>query len=291
MVATPEVISRTISTFEQAAARFRQCPLRQGNVVELDSAAGDELMVTADLHGNRRNYSRILQLAALDDHPRRHLLMQEVCHGGPTYPSGVGCMSHLMLEEIAQLKLQYGQRFHFILSNHELAELTDFPIMKAKRMLNLMFRCGLQEMYGEAADRVRDAAMGLIASLPLAVRVPGGFICHTLPADADTRGFDREVFQRELTAADLAEGGAAFRLAWGRDYRPENAEAFARLVEANVVITGHEPCPEGFSAPNARQVILDCCGETACYAILPLNQQLDQQGVLDRIKSLHNHQL
>jgi hypothetical protein len=195
-----------------------------------------------------------------------------------------------MLEEIAQLKVQYGQRFHFILSNHELAELTDFPIMKAKRMLNLMFRCGLQEMYGEAADRVRDAAMGLIASLPLAVRVPGGFICHTLPADADTRAFDREVFRRELTAADLAEGGAAFRLAWGRDYRPENAEAFARLVEANVVITGHEPCPEGFSAPNARQVILDCCGETACYAMLPLNRpQLNQQDVLDRVKSLHNH--
>jgi hypothetical protein len=290
MVASAEIIDRVIATFEQAAALNRANPLRRGNVVELTAAAGDDVLISADLHGNRRNFNRILELAALDEHPRRHLVMQEVCHGGPTYPSGSGCMSHMMLEDVATLKTRYGDRFHFLLSNHELAELTDFPIMKAKRMLNLVFRCGLQEMYGDAADRVRNAATEFIASLPLAIRLPSGvFICHSLPAETDSRGFDAGVFERALTAGDIAEGGAAFRLTWGRDYRQQNADAFAQLIDARVVVTGHEPCPNGFQTPNDKQIILDCCGEKGSYALVPLTAaQLDYAAVLARVSPLHN---
>lgn len=293
MVAAAETISQVIATFEQAAALNRTNPLRRGNVVELDAAAGDDVLISADLHGNRRNFRRILELAAIDDHPRRHLIMQEVCHGGPTYPVGNGCMSHLMLEDVAELKTKYGQRFHFLLSNHELAELTDFPIMKAKRMLNLVFRCGLQEMYGDAADRVRDAATDFIASLPLAVRLPSGvFICHSLPADTDTRGFDASVFERDLQHSDIVEGGPAFRLTWGRDYRQENADAFTQLVDARVVVTGHEPCPNGFQTPNDKQIILDCCGEKATYALLPISTTpLDHASAVAQVRSLHNGNL
>jgi hypothetical protein len=56
------------------------------------------------------------RLADLDRNPRRHLIMQEVCHGGPTYPDG-GCKSHRMLEDVARLKVRYPERFHFLLSN------------------------------------------------------------------------------------------------------------------------------------------------------------------------------
>jgi hypothetical protein len=44
-------------------------------------------------------------------------------------------MSHRMLEDVARLKVRYPDRFHFILSNHELAELTEFPIMKSRKLL------------------------------------------------------------------------------------------------------------------------------------------------------------
>jgi hypothetical protein len=293
MVASSEIIEGVIATFEQAAALNRTNPLRRGNVIELTSAVGDDVLISADLHGNRRNFERILAIADLDRNPRRHLVMQEVCHGGPTYPSGGGCMSHLMLEDVAELKTKYGQRFHFLLSNHELAELTDFPIMKAKRMLNLVFRCGLQEMYGDAADRVRDAAMDFVRSLPLAVRLPSGvLVCHSLPAQSDARGFDASVLAREWTACDIAEGGSVFRLVWGRDYRQENADAFAELTGARVVVTGHEPCPEGFQTPNDKQVIIDCCGEKARYALLPLSDTpLTQADVVNHVHALHNGQV
>ena len=78
---------------------------------------------------------------------------------------------------------------------------------------------------------------------------------------------------------------------WGRDYRQPNADAFAAAVGAEVFITGHEPCAEGYQAPNSRQVIIDCCNEPACYAMLPLNAELSAADrVLPHVKYLHNSQ-
>lgn len=292
MAASEATIHAVIETYHRAAAAARGSALREGNLVQLGPDDADEVMITADLHGNRRNYERIVAVAALDDHPRRHLVMQEVCHGGPSYPCGTGCMSHLMLEDVAALQVKYGQRFHFLLSNHELAELTDFPIMKAKRLLNLLFRCGLQEMYGDAADRVREAAMDFVRASPLAVRIGRGVIaCHSLPASADKQGFDAGVLTREWTEADVSEGGDVFRLLWGRDYSQATADAFAAAVDADLFITGHEPCELGYQSPNTHQVIIDCCSDPACYVLLPVDaapQSRDE--LLGCVRYLHNGQ-
>ena len=289
MVASAETTRAVIETFQQATEAVRNSSLRQGNVVEIPNGGDGDVMITADLHGHQINFQRILARADLDANPARHLVMQEVCHGGPVYPSGAGCMSHLMLEEVAALQVRYGDRFHFLLSNHELSELTDFPIMKSKRMLNLLFRCGLQEMYGDAADDVRDAAMKFIAASPVAMRIGSLLVCHSLPAKADENAFDREILTRELTEEDLAEGGDVFRLVWGRDFRQANADAFAEATGAEAFITGHEPCHHGFQTPNSRQVIIDCCGDPACYALLPLGDvPTSSAGILKYVRYLHN---
>lgn len=286
MSASPDIIDRVIATYRQAMELNYATPARQGNLVVLDHDAADEAMITADLHGNRINFNKLLRLADLENNPRRHLIMQEVCHGGPTYPSG-GCMSHIMLEDVARLKTEFPLQFHFLLSNHELAELTDFPITKRGRVLNLLFRCGLQEMYGCAAERVRDAMLGFLRSLPLAVRCGQTFICHSLPERVDEWGFDMAVFDRRFCDEDLAIDGAAFRLVWGRDFRPANAEAFARLVQTELLIHGHEPCPTGFSTPNPRQVILDCATDRACFLTLRPGEKLTQKDLVGRIQRLN----
>lgn len=285
MAASPETVQRVIDTYRQAAALNANLPARRGNVVVLDKQNADEVMVTADLHGNRINFGKLLKIADLANHPRRHLVMQEVCHGGPTYPGG-GCMSHIMLEDIARLKTEFPEQFHFLMSNHELAELTDFPITKHRRVLNLAFRCGLQEMYGCAAEDVRAACWEFLASLPLAIRAGRAFVCHSLPENVDREGFDTTVFDRPLTPEDLAKSGPAFRLVWGRDFRPANADAFAKLVNADLLIHGHEPCSDGFSVPNHRQLILDCCSEKACYLLLRLDEAWNQQSLVRQIERL-----
>ncbi len=287
MPATPEYIQQVIDQFRNAAQANQSTPTLEGNVVVLTPDVAEEVMITADLHGHRRNFNSIKKISALDEHPKRHLILQEVCHGGPLYPNSGGCMSHAMLEDVARLKVQYPDRVHFLLSNHELAELTEYPIIKAKRMLNLLFRMGMQEMYGAAISSVRQASLEFIESCPMAVRLPGGvFICHSAPEQVDLRGFDKTVFERPIDRLDMQETGDVFAMVWGRDYRQENASAFAKLVNAKVLIHGHEPCPEGFAVPNDIQIILDCCDEPACYVILPVGPELTQAQIVSRIEKL-----
>ena len=195
MVASIPFIERIIETYAQATAVNLHAPGRQNSVVVVTPELADEVMITGDLHGNRRNFNLIRRIADLARHPRRQLILQEVCHGGPVYPQNGGCMSHAMLEDVAKLIVQFPGQVHFILGNHELAELTEYPIQKNKQMLNLMFRLGLQHMYGPATEKVREAYLPFLESCPLAVRLPGGvFVSHSVPEKADTDRFDKTDF-------------------------------------------------------------------------------------------------
>lgn len=284
-----EIAKQTAETFLAAADAIRRMPLRQGNLVRLDETNADDVLITADLHGNRTNFHRILEIAALDEHPRRHVIFQEVCHGGSAYPGGVGgCMSHLMLEDIAELTLRYPERVHFLISNHELAELTDHPIAKGGKMLNLMFRTGLQSMYGDGTEIVRAAYLDFLGSLPIGLRVADEvLVLHSLPKECDQRPFQRNLFVREITPGDCECGGALSLLVWGRDFRQENVDAFAAQSGAELFVTGHEPCRHGFAAPNTRQVVLDCCGSQGHYMLLPVHSGLTQRDLLDAVLPLH----
>lgn len=291
MAATIEFIENIIRTYEQATEANRKTPTRHGNLIVLDAEAGDDVMITADVHGHRKNFNTIKRIAALDENPRRHLILHEVCHGGPTYPSSGGCMSHGMLEDVAKLKAAYPDRVHFILSNHELAELTDYPILKSRKMLNLMFRLGMQEMYGPATDKVREAYTQFIASCPLGVRLPGHvLVCHSLPDDVDRRGWDASVLNKPLDRLDFKEQGPVFQMVWGRDFREANAAAFGKLVDARVLIHGHEPCEQGYATPNSMQIILDCCHERGTYAVVPLDRGYTHAEIVARIRRLADQQ-
>ncbi len=287
MVASIEFIEKVIEYFTEATRINRENPDRVGNVVVLDSEAADEVMITGDLHGHRHNFNAIRRVADLRNHPRRHLIIQEVCHGGPTYPTNGGCMSHMLLEDVAKTITEFPGRVHFLLGNHELAELTDYPIQKNGQMLNLLFRLGLQQAYGPAADKIREASLPFIQSSPLAVRLPGGVFCsHSIPQASDTSPFDTSIFKRELELVDYHGRCPIFDLVWGRDSREENAEAFATQVNAEVLVNGHEPCTDGYSIPNSRQVIIDCCNDKACYVILTTDRSWTQADIVERITKL-----
>lgn len=291
MAVSPETVEAVLDMCRQAGQANRALAARRGNVVILTAENADEVMVVADLHGNRLNFQKLLAIADLAHSPRRHLIMQEVCHGGPEYPGETGgCMSHLLLEDCIRLKTEFPDRFHFLLSNHELAELGDFPICKSRRMLNVLFRCGINELYGSDGEKVRRAYMDFLASCPLAIRVePGAFISHSCPDRCDREPFDLSVLERSLTPADYKNGSPAFKLVWGRDFRAANAEAFARQVGAEILIHGHEPCEAGFSAPNKRQIILDGCCSQATYLMLPVGKKLNQDELVAHIHGLHSH--
>ncbi len=287
MGASIEYVERMIATLNEATRANLATPGRQGNIVVLAPELASEVMITGDIHGHRRNFNAIRKTAALEERAGRHLVLQEVCHGGPTYSENGGCMSHSILEDVATMKVRFPESVHFIVGNHELAELTDYPIQKNRQMLNLMFRLGLQQAYGPASEKVREAYCEFIRSCPLAVRLPGGlFISHSIPQSVDGQPFDASIFSRKLDDADWLEQAEIFELVWGRDYRQENAQAFADLVGARLLVNGHEPCSEGFSTPNELQVILDCCGDKACYVIVSTDRTWTQDELVRQIRWL-----
>jgi hypothetical protein len=293
MACERRIADAVIAVYQAAAQVNRDAPVRKGNLVELPITPGGDVLAAADLHGDRLNFDRIVELADLPNHPKRHLILQEVCHGGPTYPSGNGCMSHLLLEDCAKLITDYPGRVHYLLSNHELAEVTDFAICKGNRMLNVAFRAGMCQLYGCCTDVVRSAMAIFLKSCPLGVRIGERVLMtHSVPErlDAEKDRFDWSIFDRELRDDELLPGGSVFRLVWGRDFRPANAAIFAKKMNADVLLNGHEPTLSGFDLPNPTQIVIDSCHQNGCYALLPLDHPLNHAEVLARVQSLHTRE-
>lgn len=291
MACPRKVAEAVIETYRAAAAINLQSRFRKGNLVELPRGPEGDVLAAADLHGDRLNFDRILELADLEHNLQRHLILQEVCHGGPTYPGGNGCMSHLLLEDSAALIVRYGERVHYLLSNHELAEVTDFAICKGNRMLNVGFRAGMNHLYGSAGEAVRTAMGQFLKSCPLGIRIGERVLMtHSLPEKLDSpcSPFDWSIFDRPVRDEELKPGGPVFRLVWGRDFRPANAEIFAKKMQADVLINGHEPTTAGFDLPNPTQIVIDSCHENGCYALLPLDRPLSHADVLARIQPLNS---
>lgn len=260
MRASIELLNELIDRFAKATLANGQTAGRTGSLVRLTQLRADDVFVGGDLHGNRTNYHKLAKAADLEHHPRRHLVLQEVVHGGATYPNG-GCMSHMLLEDVAAFKVAFPDRFHFLLCNHELAECTRESVVKAGVSQLFAFASGLEYAYGKAAGRIAEGYHDFIKSCPLAVRTDNGvFISHSLPDEKGLARFDARVFARDYHDADLIAGGSAHALIWGRQFDEPHVARFARLVGADVIITGHEPTPTGYHCPNSRQIILDASG-------------------------------
>jgi hypothetical protein len=276
---------RLIKTLQQAISAFRSTPGRRGRLVVLQDT--DEVLAAGDLHGNIANFRRLLEVAQLARFPRRHLVLQEVVHSPFRYPGG-GDKSHQLIDLLAALKVQFPKRIHFLLGNHELAQWSCQRIAKGEEELNGVFYMGVEAAYGLAAPKVYAAYCELFAAVPLAVRTPNRvLLSHSLPNANRLAGFEPAVLERDQhDEAELRSGGPVHALVWGRDTSLPNAEAFLQKMDADLLITGHIPCDEGFETPNNRQLILDCLGDPACYCLFPTDRPLTHEDLLKCVKRL-----
>jgi hypothetical protein len=271
---------RLLTTLQLAVDAFRATPGRRGRVVDLQGAT--DVLVAGDLHGNLDNFRRLLPIADLARNPTRHFVLQEAIHGPYRYPAG-GDRSHQLLDLIAALKCQFPRQVHFLIGNHELAQVTDRRIAKDDVELNDLFTEGVRSAYGTRADEVYAVYRDLIGVAPLALRtVNRVFLSHSLPPASLLSAFDPSVLERdESTDADCVPGGAVHALVWGRDTRPDTAAAFLQKMDADLLITGHIPCERGFDAPNGRQLILDSLGRPAGYCLFPADRPLTHPELLN----------
>ena len=250
--------TKILTTIRRATELMRATPGRSGGIITLERAA--EVMVVGDLHGNLPAFKKVLALAALDRHPGRHLVLQELIHGPLMYPDDKGDRSHQLLDVFAALKCQYPERVHLILGNHELSELTGRSIGKDGEGLNAKFRAGHRHGLRRIGRRDLRVLQG-----PVRRPAPGGpdrRIASTsatrIPDATDLDTLDLDLLKADVWPEEaMKRRGTIYALTWGRDTTPETADRFAAMVDADFFITGHQPCDEGFRQANHRQIIID----------------------------------
>jgi hypothetical protein len=275
-------VDQVVETFGAAGDENKLSPLRQGQVVTLP---GDgEVWMTGDIHDHRINFRKLLAAADLGSNPQRHLVLHELIHGDHFDRSGAED-SWRTLHEAAQLKCNFPDQVHFLLANHDLAQIHGEGIMKAGFSVCEAFNAGVKRDFGSSATLATVAITEFLLTLPLAIRCPNGlFFCHSLPTDEQIKALDFSVFDRELSAPDYKRRvGPVYQLIWGRNVTPAGAAEFAGNVGAKLLITGHQPQDMGYSVNGPQHLIVASDHNQGVFVPLSLSEPYDMDAVVMKI--------
>ena len=275
---------KIIDLCEKAIERNLCGKFRKGNVVDLPESG--EVIVLGDLHGHRRNFERAVKFAKLHNNPQKHIIFQEILHGGPEDEEG-GCLSFELLFDAISYQLRFPDQVHIILGNHDTAVICDNEVMKdgkemSKAMVRRMRRC-----FGDNYKAVNVALKNYLLSQPLAVRCANGiWISHSLPADRFIDEFDKGIFERKLEVADLKRPRSVYLLTWGRRHSDEALARLTDLFEANIFILGHQPQETGWSAAGENLIILASDHDHGCLVTFDLAKSYTTKKLIDNIVPL-----
>jgi Calcineurin-like phosphoesterase len=271
-----------VETLGAATDENKLASLRREQVVHLP--AEGELWMTGDIHDHRRNFDKLLKYVDLGNNPQRHLVLHELIHGDHYDPDGAED-SWITLYRAAELKCDFPEQVHFLLANHDLAQIHGKGIMKAGLSVCEAFSKGIRKAFGEQRTVINVAVTEFLLSFPLAVRAPNGiFCCHSLPTDSQIDDFDYSIFDRPLEGKDYApKTGAVYQLIWGRAMSPQTVDKFLQHVEANIVITGHQPQEMGYAVNGDKHLIIASDHNQGVFLPIDLSQSYDIDQLVSRL--------
>lgn len=276
-------VEQAVETFQIATEENQLSSMRNQQVVQLP--AEGEVWMTGDLHDHRRNFDKLLRALDLKNHPQRHVVLHELIHGEYYDASGADG-SWKTLYQAAELKCDFPEQVHFMLANHDLAQIHGEGIMKSGLSVCEAFTKGVKRDLGTDYAKVILAMTEFFLSFPLAVRTQNGmFFCHSLPSDDNLPAFDFSIFDRPLIGADYKRRtGSVYQLIWGRNISPEAAGAFAERVGAQILITGHQPQERGFLVNGDHHLILASEHNQGVFLPIDLSTSYDMLHLMRRIK-------
>lgn len=256
-----------IDLLNRAAEASSADTFRQGNLIHLP--AQGSLIVTGDIHGHRRNFERIVAFADLANNPDRHIVLQEIIHGGPQDCEG-GCLSYKLLFDAARFKLTFPERVHFVMGNHDTVFINNKKVMKDGKEMNRSMRLALEREFKQAVTEVKLAIRQFLFSQPLAVRSENRiWLSHSLPDERLIDKFDRQIFDRQLKEDDLVKPGSAYLLTWGRNISQSLLDKMAELLDVDIFILGHQPQQQGWNRAGKNLIIIASDHNHGC--LLPIN--------------------
>ncbi len=246
---------QVLETLQAATEENTLSSLRRHQLVVLPDQG--EAIITGDLHDHRRNFEKVVRHADLGSNPARHLVLHELIHGDHYDENGAED-SWQLLYKAAELKCDFPDQVHFMLANHDLAQIHGEGIAKAGLSVCEAFNSGVKRDFAEHATSITVAITEFLLSFPLAVRCPNGiWVSHSLPTDTQIPGFDYSVFDRVLIGPDYARRkGPVYQLIWGRNITPQAVAIFAEKVNAQLIITGHQPQDSGYAINGPQHLII-----------------------------------
>ena len=273
---------QVVETLGAAADENKMSALRQEQVVHLPEEG--ELWMTGDIHDHRRNFDKLMRAVDLGNNPQRHLVLHELIHGDRFDAEGAED-SWYTLYQAAELKCDFPEQVHFLLANHDLAQIHGKGIMKAGLSVCEAFTKGVRKAFGDQRNVVNVAVTEFLLSLPLAVRAPNGiFCCHSLPTNDQIDAFDFSIFDRPLEGKDYApKTGPVYQLIWGRAMSPETVDKFLAAVNADLVITGHQPQEMGYAVNGEKHLIIASEHNQGVFLPIDLSQKYDINELVGRL--------
>ena len=257
---------------------------RRGNLVCLP--AGARLIITGDIHGHRRNFERIVAFADLAGNPDRHILLQEIIHGGPQDSQG-GCLSYKLLFDAVRYKLSFPDRVHIIMGNHDTAFINNSRVMKDGKEMNRSIRSALDREFQQQSADVKLAIRQFLFSQPLAVRCDNRiWLSHSLPGDRYVGKFDRQILHRQLKINDCVRPGSAYLLTWGRRQTQATLGKLARLFDVDIFILGHQPQQQGWKRAGENLIIIASDHNHGCLLLVDLAKSYTVEQLIDSILPL-----
>ncbi len=257
---------------------------RRGNLVCLPDSGS--VIVGGDIHGHRRNFERIVTFANLSHHPERHVVLQEIIHGGPEDHAG-GCLSYQLLFDAVRFKLAYPDQVHFVMGNHDTACISSSEVMKNGKEMNRAMSAALDRQFESASGNVKLALRQFLFSQPLAVRCGNRvWISHSLPADRFAEAFDPKLFNRELEIGDCERPGSAYTLTWGRRHSQTTLDTLAVKLDVDTFVVGHQAQPNGWCQAGTNLIILASDHNHGCLAEIDLARSWTASHLVDYIVPL-----
>lgn len=257
---------------------------RRGNIIHLPDVG--ELIITGDLHGHRRNFEKIVTFADLQNNPQRHIVFQEILHGGHQDDEG-GCLSFKLLCDAIRYQLQFPDQVHLILGNHDTAILCDIDIMKMGREMAKAMKAAMKRCFGDEYESVYLGMKQYLLSQPLAVRCANRiWVSHSLPPDSYADSFDVTIFQRHSRVSDITRPNPAYLLTWGRRHSEQTLAKLAQLFDTDVFILGHQPQDRGWVRGGKNLIILASDHNHGCIISFDLAQSYTADELIDRIVPL-----
>jgi len=257
---------------------------RRGNLIHLP--ADGSLVITGDIHGHRRNFERIIAFADLANNPNRHIVLQEIIHGGPEDSQG-GCLSYKLLLDAVRYKLDFPDRVHIIMGNHDTACINSSEVMKDGREMNRAMRLAMDREFEQAGADVGLAIRQFLFSQPLAIRCDNRiWVSHSLPSDRYIDKFDPKILDRQLKINDVVRPGSAYLLTWGRKHSQQLLDKMAKLFDVDIFILGHQPQEQGWSRVGDNLIIIASNHNHGCLLSIDLAKSYTIEQLIDSIVPL-----